>query len=131
MVALIFILILIIMAGLETGPSREEILEKGGRKEAAILYVADDEGTNRWKSNPTIHMEDSRSVKIEMDNVVISNDGKDRAFAYDLDAVLPWGQHLRTYSEYILYLTPKTLRNAGIILLSDENQTEQNITEDF
>lgn len=135
----VFILVLAVIAKIEIGPSRKEILEKGDKKEVAILYIADDEGSNRWKSTPTVHMEDGRSVKINMNNVVLSDDGIDRAVVYDFDWKLPVIGVLDTYSEYILYLTPETLQKAGITLPSDlisvtgtlvpgENQTEYDIT---
>lgn len=108
------------------GLSREKILEEGDRKEVAVLYIT-------GNKEPTVHMENGRSAEIDMDNVVISEDGKNRAVAYDLDVFFPWGQLIETHSEYTLYLTPEVLREAGIILFSDENQTECDIpaeTED-
>lgn len=97
---------------IKEGPEREEVLEKGAKKEVEILYITGNE-------EPTVHMEDGRSVKINMDNVVLSDDGIDRAIAYDFDWKLPVVGTLNTYSEYILYLTPKTLQNVGITLPSD------------
>ena len=88
--AMAFIVIMFWSLGAsEVGPSREEVLEKGDRKEVAIRYIE----PIQYNSVPTVYMEDGRYVEIDMnkDNVVISGDGKDRAIAYDMDLVLPWG----------------------------------------
>lgn len=116
----IVLVIAVIIIG--EGPPREDILKNGERKEVTVLSIGD--GSPYSGYEPYARLEDGREVHVEPENVRVSKDGKNRAFEYRETWSL-FGRRLgKSYREYILYLTPETLRTIGIVVNTDEEQTE-------